>query len=518
MTVAHPEPEFEAVLTADGFTPLAQSPAANIPHLAVEQLDKLRGNRATAQKIDGWVLCAAPMPSGDRLVHGYRGLPKGATLSQLIRTVETAALAHTPAPATPLPDDAEKLRQAALAVSSLPAKKRLGQLLYALRDAGFSGVEALAVIERGKARKLHFASKAAVNIRDELRAVIDQQDAEDAQVDLDLIAGSLGGTTGSLFMPHDPSNGVAFFGVDLTPAAKTALTSQQDFFGLLSEAKAKTGGTKRTAWAAVGVAALVAVGVYLAMPAPVYVSNFARAQASQSITVALPFGAFLEDSLVRPGQMLAQGEVAAVLRSPEIENGIAEQKVSYNLEKINAQDALNAGFYGEFQLAEKRAEIALLRQRQLESRQAQLTVTSPVDSRVVSALPEGDRGDFLSPGAPIVTLQPTSRFDVMIDLAPQDSALVQAGQTGHVFFRGLSDETFDLTVLSAATQIADPDTGEMRMMTRARLVDGDQADLLVGMSGFARIETRSAPRIVGLTRPIVNYVRLTLWKTLGFTF
>lgn len=518
MIVAHPEPEFEAVLTADGFAPSAQREGAVMPQIASDQLDKLRGNRATAQKIDGWVLCAAPMPSGARLVHGYRGLPKGAALSDLIRNVEKAALALTGLETDPQPDETGKLRQAALAVSSLPVKERLGHLLYAVRDAGFVGIQVLAVIKNGRVRKMHSTNKAAVNVHDELRAVIGDHNAEGAQLDLDLIAGSLGGTSGRLFMPDDPANGLAFFGVDLTPASNAAMANQHDFFALLTELNPKRGGARRAAWGAAGLAILTAVGIYLAMPAPVYVSNFARAQASQSITVALPFGAFLEQSLVRPGQMLEEGEVAAVLRSPEIENGIAEQKVSYSLEQINAQDALNAGNYGEFQLAEKRAEIALLRQQQFESRQAQLTVTSPVASRVVTALPDGDRGDFLAAGSPVVTLQPTSTFDLMIDVAPQDSALVQPGQTGHVFFRGLSDETFDLEVLSTATQIVDPDTGEMRMMTRARLKSSDQTGLLVGMSGFAKIETRTAPRIVGLTRPLMNYVRLTLWKTLGFTF
>ncbi len=118
----------------------------------------------------------------------------------------------------------------------------------------------------------------------------------------------------------------------------------------------------------------------------------------------------------------------------------------------------------------------------------------------------------------MVVLQPTATFDLVIDISDRDSALVQAGQSGHVFFRGLSDETFDFETLSTATQTVEPTTGEMRTLVRARVLDADQADLLVGLSGFAKIETRTAPRIVGLTRPLVDYVRLTLWKTLGFTF
>ncbi|MCF2872358.1 hypothetical protein L0664_14885 [Octadecabacter sp. G9-8] len=518
MDVALPNPDFEAVLDVDGLSGSGQEGGRPLPTIENAQLDKLRGARPTAHKVDGWILCAAPLAAGVALVHGYRALPKGVALSDLIRHVESAARAQVTRPRTAQPDAVDRLRDAAVAVSKMPRKKRIGQVLYAIRDAGLSGVAALAVIKNGRVKKIHFAAKSGVNVRDELRSVILNPKPDSDAIELDLIARSLGGASGTLYLPSDPDNGLAFFGVDLTAQAKDALERNGEFFAMLTELNPNTGRGARVLWGAGVLAVLAAVGVYLAMPAPVYVSNFAEARASQSVTVALPFGAFLEKSMVRPGQVLDAGEVAAVLRSPEIENGIAEQKVSYALEQINAQDALNAGDYGEFQLAEKRAEIALLLQQQLESRQAQLTVTAPVASRVVTALPDGDRGNFLSTGTPVVVLQPKAMFDLLIDVSDRDSALVQAGQSGHVFFRGLSDETYPFETLSTATLTTVPETGETRSVVRARILGADQSDLLVGLSGFAKIETRTAPRIVGLTRPLVDYIRLTLWKTLGFTF
>ncbi len=477
------------------------------PDLTADELAKLRGDRPTARKLHGWIYCTAPVPGGQMLVHGYQSLPKGAALGDLIHYVETAAR-------TAVPDEniAGKFGAASLFLAQLPAKKRLGQLLFALRDQGLTGIVAMAHIRQGKVKKTYFASQEDRKIKDDFATILAQ--GEDTSLDLELTAAKLGGQTANLLRPPDSQNGLAFLGVDLAPAILASLTDAQDHFHLLTDDTHKRKFTGIAALAAIFIGA----AIYLAMPAPVYVSNFAESRARQSITMALPFGAFLETTNVRPGQLLEAGDVAAVLRSPELENGIAEQKVAYNLEVINGQDALNSGNIGALQLAEKRAEIAQLRQRQLESRQALLTVTAPTASRVVTALPDGDRGNFMPIGTAIVTLQPTQAFDLVIDIAPQDSVRVIPGQTGHVFFRGLSDETFGFEILSTPTQTLHPETNEMRHQVRARITDAQQSDLLVGLSGFAKIETRTAPRIVGLTRPVVDYVRLFLWKNLGFTF
>lgn len=507
-----PTPDFMACLGAKGFDP---SLDGEVPDLAGEQLTKLLGARPTAHKIDGWILCAAPITGGQSLVHGYRRLPKGVPLPDLIRAVETEARAHN----APAPEDAtDRLRTAAQALSLMPPKKRMGQALYAIRDAGISGVAAMAHVNNGKITKLFFTNKSAVNTRDELGTVVEAPEDQDINTELDLIARSMGGTTGSLLRPTNPKNGLVFFGVDLSASHKSALTLSQDFFALLNDKTSAKGRTFGGLWGLLAAACVVAATVFLMLPAPVYVSNFAQARASQTMTISLPFGAFLEDTFVLPGDVLNAGDTAATLRSPEIENGIAEQTVTHSLELINAQDALNTGNLGEFQLAEKRAEIALLRLDQLQSQQQQLVVMAPLDSRVVTTLPEGERGNFLPIGSPVVTFQPTAAFDVLIDVAPADAALLEIGQTGHVFFRGLSDETFPLEIISAPTQTVNPDTGETRDQVRARLMTDGQADLLVGLSGFAKIETRTAPRIVGLTRPLVDYMRLLVWKTLGFTF
>lgn len=506
----HISPDLVAQLGPDGF--IGDGPFPDVPK---DTLADLLGPRATARRISGWIFCAAPLSDGSMRVHGYKSLPKNTALADLIHKVEAEVAQTIPVAPRQQPQQqaeiGDKFKAASLFLASLPIKKRLPQLLFALRDQGLGGIVALGHIRQGRVHKTYFATRQDRKINDDFKTLIKQR--KDDSLDLDLTARKLGGEKGTIFLPEDPDNGLAFFGVDLTPAVHSGLNDARDHFHLLTDVRPPRKYRRMLAL----TAAVCAVALYLMLPAPVYVSNFAEARASQSITMALPFGAFLEQTHVRPGQFLAEGEIAAVLRSPDIENGIAEQKVAFGLEQINGQDALNNGDIGALQLSEKRAEIALLRQKQLESRQALLTVTAPVASRVVTAIPDGDRGNFLPIGTAIVTLQPLQTFDLMIDIAPQDSARVQSGQTGHVFFRGLSDATYAFETLSEPFQVIAPDTGEQRSQVRARLMAEHQSDLLVGLSGYARINTRTAPRIVGLTRPIADYLRLQLWKHLGFT-
>ena len=67
-------------------------------------------------------------------------------------------------------------------------------------------------------------------------------------------------------------------------------------------------------------------------------------------------------------------------------------------------------------------------------------------------------------------------------------------------------------------QVQAPDSPTPRLQIKARIAAEDQSDLVHGLEGFAKIDTGQAPRIVGLTRPLREYLRVSLWKYLGITF
>ena len=203
------------------------------------------------------------------------------------------------------------------------------------------------------------------------------------------------------------------------------------------------------------------------------------------------------------------------MRAPQIEDALAEQVIQTQLEEITAQEALDIGNIAEFQLAEKRKEIAIIRTEQLNERAAILNVKTKGDAKVVSIQSQSDKGMFLGEGSPIVTLQNNGKHDIIIEVKHADAARLKAGQKGRVTFRGLSVRNYDFTVLSAPVLSPNPNGPTPVLQIVARL---NSPDLINGLNGFAKIDTGEAPRIVGLTRSLREYIRVNLWTYLGITF
>ena len=147
-----------------------------------------------------------------------------------------------------------------------------------------------------------------------------------------------------------------------------------------------------------------------------------------------------------------------------------------------------------------------------------MRVIAPADGRVVTALSERERGAFIQEGMEILKLQSDLNFDVRIDVVPRDASRLEAGQSGKVSFRGLGSEEYAIITKGAPIQTADPQTGNIQLLIMAEIQDGPHPELIVGLEGYARIETGRAIRAFNLSRQFIEYLRTVTWKYLGFTF
>jgi hypothetical protein len=457
------------------------------------------------------------MADGSILLHCYIALPKGLRLPEAIaRVTDAAALAPIDARSEPRADPVAK---AFATTFDLPDKIRPAHFLAGLADSGVHGVVAIATLSNGKMVKLWVHKQEFELSRDALAHVVKTKlEGGEVEADLDLLAKTFGGGRMELLLPDMRDRGVALLTLDLDPDIRRHLEDRLVFLAALNSERPTKARKKGLGKRLILASVLIAAAVYLAAPAPVYVSNFAITRATQAQVVALPFAAFLEDVAIRAGQMAQPGQVLIRLRSPVIEDGLAEQAIQRQLEEINAQEAIETGRVAEFQLAEKRKELASIREAQLAARASILTITADQAARVVSVQSQADKGMFLPEGTPVITLQTSEGFDVTIDVNPTDAALLAVGQTGNVQFRGVSTTLYPITVLSTPVQVEDPNSPTPVLQVKARIAAADQSDLVTGLNGFAKIDTGRAPRIVGLTRPLRDYIRVSLWKYLGFTF
>ena len=493
-------------------------------------LPELAGARPSARKIGKGLLASAPVGESGWVIWFFEEMPDNTSLPDLLKTIQKQSLQMVPQPAAaPSSENPAKDMLNAVAVASpAPKKNRVALFLSNLLTNGAFGEPLVARMRNGRARKFWFSNKTHTEAVDEIRQILAAQaktseglivfkaDATDENLlDGALLCQKLGVSTIAIQFSDTPKNGFAFLATNPKPGAEGGLQDAPAMVDLLLRGK-RAPRVRQASWrGALLWSLLIGAIVFLAFPVPLKISSTGQSIPVSAVTASLPVGAYLENTNVRPGDVVEKGDLLATFRSPELEQQKAEEELNEMVEQVNAQDALARGNYAEFQLAEQRGGIATLRLEQLAAKIDHLSVIAPVDGRVTDALPIGMRGRFIQPGTSVAEIQDNGQFDLLIEVAGLDAPLIAIGQIGQVYFRGLSDEIYAIEVVSKPVLRQDQNSGETYLELRVRITDGDQSKLLVGLSGFAKIEVGREPNIIALTRYAVEYVRLFAWKYLG---
>lgn len=518
-------PDAYGVLARDGS--VAEHHGSALPQEAVTELAQMRGVRPAARKFGSGVLCLAPMLDGRSLFHHFANTPENTGVATLLARIEKQA-ATVAKPKTDAPSTAAKLIEAAHQASKLRKRYRLDWFATEIADLTGAKMATLVRVQNGKPRKIWFGALRDARARqDEIRHHLKQRLASKGEADpslqrvrsddttpeaLDaaLLGKAFDGATLATALPADRIRGYALVlaGSDAPDWLEQvpALTEM-----LVPTQSKKTKGLSRL----IAFGAIAAAAIWLALPAPLVLTTQGQAVPIRAETIALPFGSFVDAVHVRAGDLVTQGAPIADMLEPDIAAQLSEQEIAQALEQINASAALDEGDYATYQLAENRSEIAQLRIEQLSERLSMLAVRAPFAGTVVDAILVGERGQFLPAGTSIARIQPDRAYDVVLDLPPTDAPLIQAGQTGSIRFRGVSGDVFASEIIGVPEQVIDPQTNAARLVVRARLIDGPQDRLLVGLSGAARIEVGEAPRIYGWLRPAISYARDFGWRFFG---
>lgn len=262
-------------------------------------------------------------------------------------------------------------------------------------------------------------------------------------------------------------------------------------------------------------AALVAAAVWLALPTPIIINATGTTSATEAMVAALPTEGFLKAMHVRVGDEVTAGAAIAEFFSPRLDEAKAEETLNISVEDTNAQTALAENNYGAYQLATQRKAIAETKLKQIEERQARLAMGSPASGRVISALSGSTIGTFQQLGTAVAVIQTGPGFRLSLKLARMDASLVKPGMIGVAYFRGLGGRSYTIRVVTPATVLVDAKTGVEMVEAVAEVTDADAASLIVGLSGYARLEGERAPRFVSYGRYAAEFVRVNAWTYLG---
>ena len=338
-------------------------------------------------------------------------------------------------------------------------------------------------------------------------------DLDDSALDAALLARMMEAGELLLDLPAVGHEAPAILLIDPSPEADTAGLAE-----LVTVAGRRPSKARRSARARVlkGTALALALAglVWLALPAPLIVTASALSQPAQARAVTLPFDAYLREMRVEVGEAVDAGEVLAVFGAPEIEEQAAQARLQLAVEAATAQTALADNDYGAYVLSEQRQEALRRQLDQLQSRLDRLQVRAPEAGRVISSLGSNVLGRFLPTGDAVATIQPEDAFAVSLTVTRVDAPLLRPGLTGEVYFRGLSGETWPLEV-ETPVQATEGEGGDQKLSAWARLTQPGRDELIVGLTGFARVEAGEVMRIRALSRYVVEWGKVKAWQYLG---
>lgn len=494
--------------------------------------------RPAARKFAGGIAITVPLTTGGwhfwllSAVIGVSELPGAmARLQDLSKGIAGLNVARTPAtiPASSLDGTAALIAKVAARTESaktIKPKALAPLLLDSLIEQGL--MESGAVVKwTGRRRpKVWLSDERLYSKTDEILAIcramqdttpqqrlIAADDADEDTVEMAVLTRSLNNKAAAVVLPPQGKRGygIICFGnanLDIRPLAAAVDLLHLKF------PVARTQPKPMRIVRRLATAAALAGGVYfLAQPAPTILTAVGTTVAADVTVVTLPSDAYLTRMHVRVGDTVAAGDVLGEFSSRTLEDAIAEERLNASVEQLTAQAAMAENNYGTFQLANQRLEIAQTRIDQLVARKAALNVVAPTDGHVIFAMSDTVSGLFAQTGREVVQLQTSPDMQVRLELSRMDARLIKPGMDGTAYFRGLSQKSFDVAIAAQPAAVTDPETGETRIESKADVASAD--GLIVGMTGFLRLNGPDAPRYVSYSRYVAEFVREKSWTYLG---
>lgn len=235
------------------------------------------------------------------------------------------------------------------------------------------------------------------------------------------------------------------------------------------------------------VAAVLLLFAAMAMPLPYKVKCDCTLEPVKRRFVAAPFEGTLEKSLVKPGDIVSEGDVLARMDGREVRWKRAGLIADQQQAGKKRDSALAAHNYAEAQIAKLEMERLQLEIRLLDDRAEHLLIKSPIDGIVASGDLERAEGAPLTIGQSLFEIAPLSEMIVEVAIPHEDIAYVNEDQRVSVRLDAYPNQSWNLQIekIHPRSEIRDHENVFVAESTLAN----DQETLRPGMNGRAKIVT-----------------------------
>ena len=239
--------------------------------------------------------------------------------------------------------------------------------------------------------------------------------------------------------------------------------------------------------ARIALATIVVVAASMAIPLPYRLRCDCQIEPVTRRFIAAPFEGTLEKSLVRPGDIVREGDLLARMDGREIRWKRASVAADQN-QAIKKRDSAQAVHnYAEMQIAALEVERLQLELQLLDHRAEHMDIKSPVSGMVVSGDLERAEGAPLAVGQTLFEIAPLRHMVVEVAIADADVSFVREGQPITVRLDAFPRDTWQaaLAKVHPRSEIRD----ENNVFVAEADLDNPEGRLSPGMKGRATIAT-----------------------------
>ncbi|MEM8790524.1 MAG: HlyD family efflux transporter periplasmic adaptor subunit [Pseudomonadota bacterium] len=242
------------------------------------------------------------------------------------------------------------------------------------------------------------------------------------------------------------------------------------------------------------------------------VSADAEVQGRVIRSVTAPFDGHIAEQIARAGDLVQEGDVLAALDERDLQ--IELLRWSTDLDRyqgeydqaLAARDAPSARI-ARANIAQSQARIDLV-----EAQLARSTLRAPFDAIVISGDLSQALGAAIRRGEELFQLAPLQSYRVQLSVDETDLDEVVVGQSGGLVLSALPNQQYDVEV-TQITPVFEAREGKNVALVEAEIRGTGEA-IRPGMSGVAKIGVEERLLIDIWTRPLIDWIRLSLWRWL----
>lgn len=226
--------------------------------------------------------------------------------------------------------------------------------------------------------------------------------------------------------------------------------------------------------------------------------------------VTVPFDGYVDEALVRAGDLVKQGQLLARLNDKDLVlerlkwASLKEQRQLEYSKALAGREHADAKVYQE-QANQAAAELGLI-----EYQLTRAQISAPFDGVVVNGDLSQSLGAPVARGDVLFEVAPLDSYRVILEINERDIGVIRVGQAGILVLNALPDEDLDFHV-EKITPVSVAREGLNHFRVEARLQEPSPR-LRPGMEGYGKVEADRRRLVWIWTHELIDWLRLWAWK------